>query len=681
MKPRFILCLALVSSGGLANIRADMVQGMDWHVAHAEVIEVVQAETPAAAAVFPPPQDKERVWVKDVLKGADTAQEFLLPKSKVQPGQKAVVLFEFGSPGYQNSAVQTPSRELPQTSVWPMDSAGNVNIDALPAHAESGPTLGQFMLDHVRIKSLELIKKNIAAGSPEEVGLYGEVLEALLFPKKFQALARRDARRATYVRFSIAVHQWNRDVPWLARLLESQDQTVRKAALKKLESLTATKSPAPKDNSPQSLQAWAQSWGKRAISPPGPRWPPVPAELKRPGGAFPEPLIQALQRNDADAFIKAFAVWLDSGVMRDREIYYAVATLDRRIIDGSNLEGAFFGTIGQRAAPRLRPDVVLDTNIPTIDRMKAVALLAQVAHYERFVHEWDEAKALVASVPSDSDILRRAAFWEFRELPNQTAGSLAIRRLVQNGEDESSQRFVLALCLDKLDDTTVGAMRDETKAGRKMFIDGMFAYLANHRDNNAQWIGRVLCQQGQGRAIPVMLAWLKDKDPEVRKSGAFNLCWLPSADAVSDLRDAIQSESDREVKGQMLEALAQTGDQRGLEALLAAAREPDDLGVASAIARGLGRIRDPKALPALADMVAGLAWITRGDDDWLAMNKAPLGSWYALSDAVNAFGYISQSYEAHAPDGFWGNSALNPVQLRLDVARIEEWRKSQSNKP
>jgi hypothetical protein len=253
--------------------------------------------------------------------------------------------------------------------------------------------------------------------------------------------------------------------------------------------------------------------------------------------------------------------------------------------------------------------------------------------------------------------------------------------LAQNGEDASSQRFVLALCLDKLDDATLGAMFDETKVGRKMFIDGMFAYLANHRDSNAQWIGRVLGRAGQRRVIPIMVAWLKDKDPQVRKSGAFNLCWLPSADAVADLLDAIQSESDREVKGQMLEALAQTGDQRGLEALLAAAREPYDLGVASGIARGLGRIRDPKALPALAAMVAGLAWITKGDDDWLAMNNAPPGSWYALSDAVNAFGYISQFEGAQVPGPLGGISALSPEQLRLDVARIEEWRKSQGNKP
>lgn len=46
---------------------------------------------------------------------------------------------------------------------------------------------------------------------------------------------------------------------------------------------------------------------------------------------------------------------------------------------------------------------------------------------------------------------------------------------------------------------------------------------------------------------------------------AASLPWLPSADADSNLLDAIHAESDRKVKGQMLASLAQTGDQPGLE--------------------------------------------------------------------------------------------------------------------
>jgi hypothetical protein len=131
----------------------------------------------------------------------------------------------------------------------------------------------------------------------------------------------------------------------------------------------------------------------------------------------------------------------------------------------------------------------------------------------------------------------------------------------------------------------------------------------------------------------------------------------------------------------MLVALAQTGDQRGLDTLLAAAHQPYDVGVTAQIARGLGRIRDPKALPALADIVSGLAWITTTGDGQPENSKAAPGSWDALSDAVNAFGYISHAYEAPVPDSFGSSSGLYPVRLKLDIARIEQWRKSQATKP
>jgi len=313
--------------------------------------------------------------------------------------------------------------------------------------------------------------------------------------------------------------------------------------------------------------------------------------------------------------------------------------------------------------------------------MKSIALLAQIVHHDRFARERTEAKALVASAPRDSDILRRAAFWELREGGAQTAGWVALHRLAHTGEDESSQCFVLALCLDNLDDNALDAARVEIKAGRQIFIDGLFSYLATHRDSTAQQIGRLLCQEGQKKALPIMLTWLKDKDPQVRKSGAFNLCWLPNDGAVSDLLDAIHAESDREFKGQMLVALAQTGDQRGLETLLAATREPYDVGVTAEIVRGLGRIRNPKALPTLADIVSGLAWITTAGDGRPEGSLAAPGSWAALSDAVNAFGYISHAYEAHVPDRFWAGSALHPLQLKLDMAVIQEWHKSQTANP
>jgi HEAT repeat protein len=166
------------------------------------------------------------------------------------------------------------------------------------------------------------------------------------------------------------------------------------------------------------------------------------------------------------------------------------------------------------------------------------------------------------------------------------------------------------------------------------------------------------------------LSWLKDPDAQVRKAAAFNLCWLPSADAVPNLLDAIHSETDRAVKAQLLVALAQTGDKRGLDTLLAAAREPYGPDDAEEIVSGLGRIRDPKALATLADMVEGKTRSSHAADD-----RA-----YLLPSAVNAFGYISQLYAAHVPDRFESSSGISDAQVRLDVERIEQWRKSQTDK-
>jgi HEAT repeats len=228
---------------------------------------------------------------------------------------------------------------------------------------------------------------------------------------------------------------------------------------------------------------------------------------------------------------------------------------------------------------------------------------------------------------------------------------------------------------DHMDDDAVDAVRVEIKAGRQTFIDGLFADLGNHKDHDAKFIARLLCQEKQERIIPIMSGWLKDNDAQVRKAAAFNLCWFPSADTVSNLLDAIRSESDPEVKPQMLMALANTGDKRGLETLLAAAREPYDSHVTAEIVRGLGRIGDDKALTTLADIASQLAWITKEN------SRVPAGSLYLLSDTVNAFGYISHLYEAHIPDSFQSSVGINLIQVEQEIELVEQWRKSQVSKP
>ena len=137
MKPKISFCLILVLSCEPGIVRADMVPGVDWHVANAEVIEVVQAEMPLVAEAFPSPQDKQRVWVNEVLKGLDTQQEFLLPKGTLSPGQTALVLYEYNPEGNYASALQTLPGTQPVLSVWPINPVGNVEARGVPAQTES----------------------------------------------------------------------------------------------------------------------------------------------------------------------------------------------------------------------------------------------------------------------------------------------------------------------------------------------------------------------------------------------------------------------------------------------------------------------------------------------------------------------------------------------------------------
>ena len=67
------------------------------------------------------------------------------------------------------------------------------------------------------------------------------------------------------------------------------------------------------------------------------------------------------------------------------------------------------------------------------------------------------------------------------------------------------------------------------------------------------------------RKIPLALALVLSGG--LPSFAASSLPWLPSANADSNLLDAIHAESDRKVKGQMLVGWAQTGDQSGLEKL------------------------------------------------------------------------------------------------------------------
>jgi HEAT repeat protein len=170
----------------------------------------------------------------------------------------------------------------------------------------------------------------------------------------------------------------------------------------------------------------------------------------------------------------------------------------------------------------------------------------------------------------------------------------------------------------------------------------------------------LLCQEHQAAVVPPQIEWLKDVSEDVRASAAFNLCWLPGPDAVPGLLDALKVEKTPRVRGQMLQALAQTGDKRGLDALLAAAAEDWDETTLTEIVRGLARVRDKRALPILAD----LASRPKASDGF---------TW----EVVNAFGYVSGLYKAGAPNHFWSSGGPVADEFTTGRAVIDKWRAEQ----
>jgi hypothetical protein len=412
---------------------------VDWYVSNAETIFRVRAQTVAEAEGFPPSRGQQRLIVEEVLKGVDTAQFLSQPGGTLKPGQAAIALIQYEHPTTWEPAIQLKLRRPAKTVIWPIDGA-RVLTGTVPAATQWGGGPGPNV-PFVSVAAL------IKSSSPEEVGLYRQVVDACLFPAKLLALAHVDSQRAIYVRFAAAIRDLARDVKGIAALLESSDSAVRHAAANTLERLTRAGIDGPKQDTPALLEKWSRAWEAwwdenessrtwyetsgawvvRSRYQPWPRqWPPVPWDL--PTDRMPAELLRAVQNKDAATFAPAFRRWLDSGVLRDRQI--RAAATRNSLVDSSHLGGAI-GQYGEflPAAPRLRPDVILDGNLSPTDRLAVIALVSALWHYDRFVRERQQALEYLRAQPSNSDDLRRAAFWELRDTNIVTPGSLAKERL------------------------------------------------------------------------------------------------------------------------------------------------------------------------------------------------------------------------------------------------------------
>jgi HEAT repeat protein len=161
--------------------------------------------------------------------------------------------------------------------------------------------------------------------------------------------------------------------------------------------------------------------------------------------------------------------------------------------------------------------------------------------------------------------------------------------------------------------------------------------------------------------IPILTARLSDADPQVRSDAAFDLCWIPSQDAIATLLAALHKESNANAKANILMAICQVGDLRALDDLIAAAtaasagKTENDHALLIELCRGLARIGDAKALPALG------AIALHTDDE------------QTRSEAVEAFGYVSGLYKGNSPQEFWETGPVDPEKIRADMPIIKQW--------
>jgi hypothetical protein len=647
---------------------ADIVPGVDWHVAVADVIVLGQAQSAREAEAFPPPAGKQRVLVREVLKGFDTSQWWLVPTGSLKPSQEAVLVRPFQAGTHYQPALELTRRgQAAPVTVWPV-VGGIVNTN-LPLHSQGRPALDNEPLP------LQALLNEIARGTPEEAGLYQHLLTAWLTPDKLESAIVKDPERIRYVRIVAAFRDLDRDVAGLADLLESPDDGRRDLAEKRLRALTGADLPTPNEATPKARHEWAESWrgwweknrdrlvwdearsrwrARTKDDPPARHWPEVPANMKRPPDAFPADLVAAIAKKDASAFSVAVRHWLDSGVLRDRQLKYS-EMLPQDLKNECHLPH------GNGAPARLRPDILFNEKYTAEDRTKVLAYVARTVHFDRFAHERRQALEQVKGAPVGAEIVRRAAFWEMADTNVETPGRLANERLATS-DAPADQKMLAALFLAAgPSDLPYWPARQSLDKGHKEFTAALLDHLRQNDDYSAEWAARVLAQSHVPASLPVLVEKLKNPNAHVRKWSAFALCWYPSPDTVPGLLAAIRTEKDAAVRAEIIIALAQTGDARGLDTLLDACKgEIKEKQFAIELARGLGRVKDKKALPALA------ALAERFEDDQVQ------------SEVVNAFGYVSSRFKGFPPSAYWSGSGMQAEALKKGQADIAKWRTEQS---
>jgi len=493
---------------------------------------------------------------------------------------------------------------------------------------------------------LQAVRDCIRRFSPEQVDLSNQVINAVQFPHRLEALRRRDAARAHYVATMGTVLDIQRDARALSSRLESPDPAVRLAAEHRLGELGSPGISRPATDSPEALYRWSVQWQKWAdqMRRAGPVrfWPPIPDSNEMPQDPASADLLEALDRSDENAFAKALRSWVDSGILRDGSI--AEARSRRQQWPDADVWNCCASALtGSSYSPR--------------DRFYSIALFVSNRDSAWFADEKERAKPFLAGADPCSQEVRRAAFWEPPPDGHSILKSVAHDRLLAC-LDEAASKELLKLYLEPNRPGIDTGLAGRYQHGDTLVEKALFESAGAGCDEHSAWVSRTLALVRDSRVIPLLVKCLKDPDPKGRRLAGWNL-EITHADTVDALVDAIRAETDDGAREFELAALGEIDSPKALDILLAEADHPDGDKPSISVVRGLARIRDPRALKSLATIAL------------LAKNGSQL-----LWESVSAFGFISGLYKGFAPGLVPSGGAMHPDIISEALPIMREWLKT-----
>ena len=206
----------------------------------------------------------------------------------------------------------------------------------------------------------------------------------------------------------------------------------------------------------------------------------------------------------------------------------------------------------------------------------------------------------------------------------------------------------------RADDAVIAAVALRVAAKDVPFAQRLAAHV-RATGEAADWAVSILNANGYDKlTVPIALGWLRSSSGELRMLGASALQTTGAAGAVPTLIAALAHETDDKARHAELWALAGVADQLALDPLLVAAKSAakDDR---LAIANGLGRIKDARALDVLARFA-----IDAGADEA-----------QTAQEAVHSFCWISGKCPATPPRAPTGS--VDPAYIKAGRDVIRAW--------